>query len=89
MYNLFVTYDLKSADEEDYKRVEAAIKALGTVAWQQYSVWYVRTQYTGEQVRNWLMKYVKNTDRVLVIEARNAWGHNTANWSFVCAQWAA
>jgi hypothetical protein len=87
--NLFIAYDLDKPGQ-DYAKIEDAIKALGSWARLQGSVWYVHTKYTGDQVEAHLRKFIDTNDRLLVIDALNAWGYNNmANWSFVQQQWNA
>jgi hypothetical protein len=88
MHNLFIAYDLDKPGQ-DYKRIEDAIKSLGSWAHPQLSVWYVHTKLGAQQVRDYLQGFIDSNDRLLVIDALNAWGYNNLAWPFIQEHWNA
>jgi predicted membrane-bound dolichyl-phosphate-mannose-protein mannosyltransferase len=73
--NLFVTYDLNTPGK-DYDSVFNAIKALGSWAKVQKSVWYVDSQYTCEQAAERIWAVMDANDCLIVIDASS----NNASW---------
>jgi hypothetical protein len=89
MANLFIAYDLDKPGQ-NYAGVEKAIKSLGAWAHVQQSVWYVHTQYDAQSVANFIRKEMDSNDRLLVIDAANAYWYNPmAQESFIQQQWSA
>jgi len=88
MANLFVTYDLY-APVKNYPRVEAAIRSLGTADRVLLSVWYVKTAHNAESARNILSHALDENDKLLVVDAANAfgWGLNPAQWTGMQQLW--
>jgi hypothetical protein len=80
-FNLFIAYDLLGPDRsvEDYERVHEAIKSLG--AWHpfQRSVWYVHTKYTPGDAYRVVLRSMRATDKLAVIDAQSGivsnWDH--------------
>lgn len=69
-YNLFISYDLnKELDSSGYQTLFAAIRKLGTAARIQKSIWFVASQHTAEQARDYLKQFVDSNDYLIVIEA--------------------
>lgn len=73
--NLFVSYDLFSPGQ-DYSKVIDAIKALGSWAKVQKSVWYVNSTFTAEQAVAKVWATMDSNDSLIVIDASN----NSAFW---------
>jgi hypothetical protein len=89
MPNLFVSYDLM-APNKNYPAVEQAIRQLGTVSRVLLSVWYVKTQLTAEQARNHVSSALDQNDKLLVIDAKDAFAKNLdpAAWKTVTDNWS-
>jgi hypothetical protein len=75
MNNLFISYDLKNPGQ-NYERVITAIKALGSWAKVQYSLWYVSTPYTAKQAADLVRRAQDSNDTLIAIDATN----NDAAW---------
>jgi hypothetical protein len=74
---LSISYDLKvDKSFEAYERIISAIEALGNVEKAQYSSWVISTNYTCAQVEEYLFKYVKNADSLMVLEVVSYASHN-------------
>lgn len=73
--NLFVAYDLSNPGQ-NYEQLTSGIKSLGSWARLQQSVWYINSQFTAEQARAKLDRYLDNNDKIIVIDAKN----NSASW---------
>jgi hypothetical protein len=89
MYNLFIAYDLDKPGQ-DYKAIDDAIKSLGTYAKFQESLWWVRTKYSKEQVRDFLRTKIDSNDRLLVVDGSNggaAWYNPIAGSTFINEHW--
>ncbi|PLP96785.1 hypothetical protein [Cupriavidus pauculus] len=82
--NLFVSYDLM-AEGQNYERVAAAIKALGSWAKVHKSLWYVNSSFTASQALDYLQAAVDHNDKILVIDTTN----NSAAWNILDPQVAA
>lgn len=80
-FNLFIAYDLlgPGRSDEDYERVHEAIESLGSWHPFQRSVWYVHTQYTPGEAYNIVLRAMRATDRLAVINAQSGivsnWDH--------------
>jgi len=72
--NLYVSYDLDNAPPERYQRVRAAIEscATGGYSWIQYSLAYVKTSLTIQQVHDRVRLAMRSTDKLAVIHALDA-----------------
>lgn len=68
MNNLFVSYDLKNPGQ-NYDRVIATIKTLGSWAKVQYSLWYVSSAYTASQAAEIVRRAQDANDTLIVIDA--------------------
>lgn len=75
MNNLFISYDLKSPGQ-NYERVIAAIKTLGSWAKVQYSLFYVKSAYSASEAVDIVRRAQDANDSVIVIDATN----NNAAW---------
>jgi hypothetical protein len=73
--NLHISYDLKNP-ERDYAKVIAAIKQLGSWAKIHYSFWFVKSNFTATQARDYLLKHIDSNDSIYVADATN----NDAAW---------
>ncbi|KGQ64551.1 MULTISPECIES: hypothetical protein [Gallibacterium] len=69
MSNLIISYDLRN--QRDYQSLYNAISTLGNTSKVLESVWYVRSQYTAVQCRDYLMKYLDNDDGIAVWDCTN------------------
>ena len=77
--NLFISYDLSDPDKT-FDKLAAEIQKLGDWAQVQPTLWYVKSQFTSEQVTSLLWTTMNASDDSLtVIDASN----NTANWQNV------
>lgn len=89
MNNLFIAYDLDKPGQ-NYAGVEQAIKSLGAWAHVQLSVWYVRSQYDCQTAAQFIRKQMDTNDRLIVIDALNAYWYNLiAESNFIQSQWNA
>lgn len=70
--NLFISYDLRN--DKDYPRLTSAITALGSAVKVHLSLYYLKTNYSAQQVGESLLRAIDTDDRLVVIDA------NTANW---------
>lgn len=75
MNNLFISYDLNNPGQ-NYERVIAAIKSLGSWAKVQYSLWYVSSSYSAKQAAEIVRRAQDTNDSLIVIDATN----NDASW---------
>jgi hypothetical protein len=73
--NLHISYDLKNPDR-DYEKIIAATKKLGNWAKIHYSFWFVKSEFTAEQARDYLVKFVDSNDSVYIADCTN----NIAAW---------
>ena len=89
MANYFVTYDLFDPGQ-NYDAVEKAIQASGRAVKLLQTVWYLSSSLKGEDIRTKVWSAMDSNDRLLVIEASNAWGQNIAdNWDTLLSLWRA
>lgn len=86
--NLFVSYDLMSPGQ-NYARITAAIEAIGGYIKVHYSLYYLHTNYTAEQVRNHIAQSMDSNDKLVVIDAAGAIGHNMppSVWDVLANNW--
>jgi hypothetical protein len=88
--NLFISYDLMNPGQ-NYEKVAAAIKSLGTASKLLLSLWYVKSTYTAEQARDAVAKAVDPNDKILVVDVTNkrAFPRNLdgAAWKVVLDNW--
>lgn len=73
--NLFVSYDLNKPGQ-NYEAVIAEIKRHGGWAKVHYSLFYLNSNETAEQVAKAVWAKMDSTDSLLVVDATN----NTAFW---------
>jgi hypothetical protein len=73
-----IAYDLHGGDSADYEDLYAAIKNFGTWARITESTWAVVTELKATEVRDMLLKVLRDKDRLFVIKSgvEAAW-HNT------------
>lgn len=76
MTTYIVVYDLISPGQ-NYTRIHEQIKSYGTWARPTESTWIVVTNKTAVQVRDHLLQYIDDNDRLLVVgsSSEGAW-HN-------------
>lgn len=84
MANCFIiSYDLCSLNR-DYNHLYSAIKSFGTWGRLTESTWAIVTDSTVVQIRNFLMAFIDNDDRLIVIKGGKeaAWVRTIAdnNW---------
>jgi hypothetical protein len=66
---LLISYDLGVPEtSDDYKRLIAYIKSLGTWAKPLYSMWLVKTDKTCTQVRDEINSQIDTNDKTLVMD---------------------
>ncbi len=85
MANCFIiSYDLCSPNR-DYKQLYSAIKPYGTWGRLTESTWAVVADSTVVQIRNFLMRFIDNDDRLIVIKGGKeaAWVRTIANSNWV------
>lgn len=85
MANCFIiSYDLCSPNR-DYKQLYSAIKSYGTWGRLTESTWAVVADSTVVQIRNFLMRFIDNDDRLIVIKGGKeaAWVRTIANSNWV------
>lgn len=73
--NLHVSYDLNSPNQ-NYEKVIAAVKALGSWAKIHKSFWYVNSNLTAEQACARVWAAMDANDTVYVVDSTN----NSASW---------
>ena len=73
--NLIVSYDL-NAPGQNYEKVIAEIKEQGTWAKVHYSLFYLKSEKTAQQVAEAVWKKMDANDRLFVVDATN----NVASW---------
>jgi hypothetical protein len=73
--NLHISYDLY-APGQNYEKVIAAIKELGSWAKIHKSYWYVNSSYTASQACSHVWAVMDANDSLYVVDASN----NTAAW---------
>lgn len=79
-----ISYDLCSPDR-NYNQLYSAIKSYGTWGRLTESTWAIVTNSTAVQIRDFLMKFIDNNDRLVVIKGGKeaAWIHTLASNSWV------
>lgn len=88
--NLFISYDLMNPGQ-NYEKVAAAIKSLGTASKLLLSLWYVKSAYTADQARDIVAKAADTNDKILVVDATNKRAVHrkldAAAWQVVLDNW--
>jgi hypothetical protein len=88
--NLVVSYDLNNPGQ-NYEKIIAAVKDLGSWAKVHKSVWYVRSVYNATQAVENLWAVMDANDSVFVVDATNgnaAWQNLSAEVSnHIREQW--
>lgn len=80
--NLFISYDLSDPDKS-FDALSAEIQKLGEWAQVQPTLWFVKSDFTSEQVTNLLWpKMIADADSLVVIDT----GNNTANWQNIAQE---
>jgi hypothetical protein len=69
MPTFLVTYDLTNGDSSDYEELYEAIKAYGTWARVTESTWIVVTDESASAVRDDLMRFMHDDDRLFVLKS--------------------
>ncbi len=88
MSNYVVTYDLYNPGQ-NYAAVEKAVQACGKAGKILQTVWYLSSSMTGEQIRSKVWAAMDANDRLLVVEAKMAWGQNIGeNWNVIERHWS-
>lgn len=84
--NMIISYDLRK--QKDYKTLIDAIQKLGQASRVLESVWYVRTEYTAVQIRDYLKNYIDNDDGVAVFDcSNNTWATSRVNAEKMKSLW--
>ncbi|MCB1443051.1 MAG: hypothetical protein KDJ72_08510 [Methyloceanibacter sp.] len=87
MSDFVITYDLNNPGQ-NYAAVEKAIKACGEAGRVLETVWYLSSAMTGDQVLAKVWAAMDGTDRLLVVDARAAWGQNIGDrWNIIDRCW--
>jgi hypothetical protein len=73
--NLFISYDLYEPGQ-NYEAVIEKIKSFGSWAKVQKSVWYIKTNYSAQQIAKAVWGVMDSSDSLIVIDTTN----NTAVW---------
>ena len=68
--NLIVSYDLNTPGQ-GYEKVIAEIKEQGTWAKVHYSLFYLKSEKTAQQVAEAVWKKMDANDRLIVVDATN------------------
>lgn len=84
--NLFVSYDL-IAPGQNYETIELAIKALGTAVKVHYSLYYVKATYSPEEAAKQVRAVMDQNDKLIVIEAKDAYWFNNPASNVIQEQW--
>lgn len=84
MNTYIINYDL-IAPGKNYDRLFEAIKSYGTWAHVLESCWLIKSSLSATEVRNHLVKYIDNNDKLLVAKSGNqgAWRglkENQSDW---------
>lgn len=70
--NFFIAYDLLKPGQQ-YDRMEEGIKKVCTWYMKlQYSLYYIRSEYTASEIYDTLRSYQDANDKLAVIQASNA-----------------
>jgi predicted NAD/FAD-dependent oxidoreductase len=67
-----ISYDLHKP-EKNYEKLEEAILSLGSAIRPLYSLWFVETQLSTREARDYLKKFIDTDDRILVMRASKDW----------------
>jgi hypothetical protein len=62
-----VTYDLNTSGQ-NYPALYEAIKSLGEWCKPMESTWLIDTNWSTEQIRQWLLKHIDKNDRLLILD---------------------
>ncbi len=68
MATYIISYDLRKPDR-DYESLYQAIRAYGTYAHIQQSVWAIVTEHNATQIRDRLSLYMDQNDRIFVVKS--------------------
>jgi hypothetical protein len=85
--NLFVSYDLMN--QKNYDAVINAIKTQGQATRVHYSLWYVKTNKSANDVAVAVWQTMDSDDRLIVIDANEAYWFNAEgdSESFMQSNW--
>lgn len=84
--NMIISYDLRK--QRDYKALIDAIKHLGQSSNVLESVWYVKTEYSAIQCRDYLKQHIDNDDGIAVFDCSgNTWATYGANFERMKSLW--
>lgn len=74
MKTYLISYDLiRPETSSDYINLINAIKSAGHWAKPLESLWLIKSDLTSVQIRDALMRFIDNNDKLLVIEVTNDW----------------
>jgi hypothetical protein len=68
-----ISYDLLTPGK-DYESLINAIKSYGVWWHQTGSVWMITSNRSAEDIRDYLMNYLDENDKIFVIEVVENWG---------------
>lgn len=79
-----ISYDLSSPNR-NYDGLINAIKSFGDWWHQTESVWFIASNNSAGEIRDFLMKFIDRDDKLFVIEVKKHWGgkgfsHNEYSW---------
>jgi hypothetical protein len=73
MKTFLISYDLGVPEtSEDYKKLIACIKSFGVWAKSLYSVWFIKSDKSSQEIRDKIRKETDSNDKLLVIEVTNS-----------------
>jgi hypothetical protein len=78
-----ISYDLKSGN---YDQLIDAIKSYGLWWHQSESTWFIQANYTSRQILDNLRNYIRNGDKLIVIQVQQNWwalGHNEEEYDWM------
>lgn len=67
-----ISYDLQNAKSE-YNDLYDGIKAYGIWWHQTESVWFISTNKSASEVRDYLTQFLRKGDKLFVIEVKRHW----------------
>lgn len=68
-----ISYDL-IAPNRNYNDLYSAIKSFGVWWHQTESVWFVKSTKAAVDIRDYLMQFIDNNDKIFVIQVIKNWG---------------
>lgn len=83
MSSFIITYDL--VNSRDYQKLYDAIQSLGNWARVVESVWIVTSELSSAQIRDELLKYIDDDDRIFVTKSSGeaAWRNTRCSGEWI------